>query len=245
LRRDDFDDLSREGHLMKILTHTAVCAALSAFFLTSADALADPITQEFAYQVWGDVGTRAGTPIGNFDFEGAPYFTGNWGALGGQFSAPGSFPLGEFVAQPLPAGASLTYSNLPFYLQLNVAPAGTDAFLGGQVNIQGVLNGTATGSTSSTVIATITSVTASGPLPFPLADLRIDAPQALSPDQGTLLTADVVALPSPAPIPEPSGWLVAVVMATGAVLQRARGRSRERLSDRCNGPRGPRVTPGK
>jgi hypothetical protein len=216
---------------MKILTLTAVCAALSAFFLDGTDALADPIiTQEFTYQVWGDVGTQAGAPIGNFDFKGAPFYTHHWGSLGGQFAAPGSFPLGEFIARPLPAGASLTYSDLPFYLQLNVAPAGTDALLGGQIDIQGVLNGTVTASTSSTVVASITSVTASGPLPFPLADFRIDAPQALSLAHRTLLTADVMDLPSPAPIPEPSGWLIAAVLATAAVLGRARRRSRERLS---------------
>jgi hypothetical protein len=153
--------------------------------------------------------------VGNFDFEGAPVPGDNYRYYGGaQFTAPGSFLLGQFKANALPAGLSLTYTNLPFYLTMYVAPNGQNAMLGGEVQITGLLNGTAIGSGSS-VIASIQSITASGPLPFPLPNFKIDMPQVLSGDGTTNLTARIEEFPQP--VPEPSTFatiLIGLVLAS-------------------------------
>src|SRR5262249_59445515 len=105
----------------------------------------------------------------------------------------------------------LTYHNLPFYIEVAFYPQGQNGPVplgpSSSLAIQGVLNGTVTGTSSSDVVATITSVQASGPgiLPFPLDSFNILAPQTLAPSgiNGgiTPLIAQVAAVPEPTPIP--------------------------------------------
>jgi hypothetical protein len=157
---------------------------------------ADPIP----YTSYGDVGTQAGVPIGNFGFNYAL----------GTLLMPGTFSLGSFQAQPLPDGAGLTYHNLPFFIDVTFYPQGQTGpgayAASSDLSIQGVLNGTVTGTSFSDVVATITSVKAGGPgvLPFPLDSFNVLTPLTLAPSgiNGgvTNLIAQVTAVPEPTPL---------------------------------------------
>ena len=194
-----------------------------ALIMAANTTLADAI-QTYNYEAYGDVGTKAGVPVGNFSFDGARLAVGDYQYYNGepQFTAPGSFVLGQFTARALPADSSLTYTNLPFYIWMDVSPVGENAMPGGEIRITGLLNGTASGSGSSTVIASIQSITSSGPLPFPLADFKIDAPQALNGVGKTTLTARIEAPPQP--VPEPSTLATILVGLALASLRRKRSR---------------------
>src|SRR5262249_41468120 len=121
------------------------------------------------YTTSGTVGATAGVPIGNFDFVPAS----------GTLLLPGAFSLGRFSARPLQDGASLTFHDMPYYIDVTItSPASTgsgspDVTSG--LMIQGLLNGTVTGTSSSDVLATVTSVTSIGaaPLPFPLDSFHV------------------------------------------------------------------------
>lgn len=178
---------------------------------------AAPLTGTYSYSTWGDVGARAGVPVGTIWFDGARQST---------LLTPGSISLGQFESRALPEGAGLTYHNMPFYITLTTEQVGGGYGSSGGLSIEGVLNGTVTGTTRSDVLATVTSIRpfGPGPLPFPLASFHIDAPQVLAApgvNGGlTTLTARID------PIPEPTSWAVfAMALAAGfSQFRRTRGR---------------------
>ena len=96
----------------------------------------------------GNIGNPSGTSIGNFTYN----------PSSGVLLPPGTFSLGSFSAQPLPDGAGLTYTHLPFFINVTLQPQGLPASSASQLNIQGEFNGTITGTSSSSVVATVTSV---------------------------------------------------------------------------------------
>jgi hypothetical protein len=152
---------------------------------------AAPIT----YTTSGDIGTKTGPPIGNFSFN----------PTSGTVLLPGTFSLGSFSAQALPEGTGLSYSHLPFYINVALQSPGPSGSISSGLSIQGELNGTITGTTSSTVVATLTSVQATGPgmLPFPVDSFNV-GPQTLAPSgvNGgmTSLMGQVNAVPEPTPL---------------------------------------------
>jgi hypothetical protein len=180
---------------------------------------ADPIQ----YTSFGDIGNSAGVPIGNFGIN----------ATSGWLLGPGTISLASFQAQPLPSGASLTYTNLPFYIDVSFYPHTINSPVDSSaLSIQGVLNGTATGASSSNVVATVTSIQTIGqnPLPFSLGSLNVLTPQTLAPsgvDGGTTSLAGQVSSLS---IPEPTPLAMMAIPALGAGLRlgirRIRSRSR-------------------
>jgi hypothetical protein len=172
---------------------------------------AAPLTGTYSYSTWGDVGARAGVPVGTIDFF------GTWQST---LLTPGSISLGQFESRALPEGAGLTYHNLPFYIKLNTEQVGGGYASSGGLSIEGVLNGTVTGTTRSDVMATVTSIQpfGPGPLPFPLASFHIDVPQVLAAPGvnggRTTLTARID--PTALPVPEPTSWVVfAMSLAAG------------------------------
>ena len=94
---------------------------------------ADPI----GYLSSGYIGNPTGAPIGNFVI--AP--------TNGTFLDPETFAVATFQAENLPSGAGLTYTNMPFDISVNFYPQPTNSPVDpSQLSIQGVLNGTVTGS---------------------------------------------------------------------------------------------------
>jgi hypothetical protein len=173
---------------------------------TARTAKADPIS----YWSWGDVGRRAGVGIGGFDI------TSSQGTL----LTPGTFTLATFQAQNLPDGAALTYTNMPFYIDVMFYPQSYNhSAPSSDLSIEGVLNGTITGTDSSNVVATITSVqsTGLGPLPFSLDSFHVLTPQILAPPSinggTTPLIGQVTSGALRSPLPEPTPLALAGLLA--------------------------------
>jgi hypothetical protein len=181
------------------------------------------------YTTSGDIGTASGVPIGSFDFN----------STSGTMLPPGVFSLGSFAARALPDGAGLTYHNLPFYIDVTLRPqgppgSGTSVMPSG-LSISGMLNGTVTGTTSSDVVATVTSVTQAGsaPLPFSLSSFNVLGPQTLAPSgiNGgiTSLMGQVNGASPPPPIPEPTPLALMGILAVGAGLRAGIRRFKQRI----------------
>jgi hypothetical protein len=164
--------------------------------------------QSYGYASSGSIASQTGVaPI---------YFNGLSGTQ--TLTTPGVFSLGQFdAAGTLPTTATLTYNNTPFTIDLNVASgtgSGTYTYV-----INGNLNGSITGAGSSTMIATVSSITGqandfNGVMttpPFPASDIQVSVPQGITAPNGsvdgyTTLYGQVnlgsgLGLPSPAPEP--------------------------------------------
>ena len=194
--------------------------------LASPDTVtAAPLSGVLTYHTTGNVGNYTGAPVGSISFD------GTWSI---PLLTPGSISLGQFVSRPLPEGAGLTYHDMPFYITLvaEQGDGGYDTTSG--LSIAGLLNGTVTGTTQSDVMATITSVQPYGmaPLPFPLSNFHVDAPQLLAAPgvNGGRTTLNVRIDPFPPPIPEPTSWAVfalALVAGLHRLRRARRGHVRE------------------
>ena len=137
-----------------------------------------------------------------------------------------NFSLGEFVVAPLPDGQSTVYNNTPFRITYL-----TDA-VGGQtpvpndtpIQLTGVLNGTVTGSSVSTVVATFNNVNSSFQTGSMLNALTTDNARFLVPstNNGGLSTAEArdVIQPIPLATPEPTSVAVFLTAITGLGLRR-------------------------
>ena len=107
----------------------------------------------------------------------------------------------------MPNGASLTFTDMPFYISVQFDTNGNSPSDSSFLNIHGMLNGTLTGTSNSNVVATVTSVQATGPIPLPfsLNSFNVLTPQTLAPsgiDGGTTaLIGQITALSTPEPTP--------------------------------------------
>lgn len=142
--------------------HTLILAVAFGGWLTSTTE-ASPITPPIDYSTSGTID------------PGPVKFVGT----SGSFLTPGTFSLGDFKVDALPSSASLTYTNTPFSVDVNFSTSSGSS----ELVVQGLLNGTITGNTASSLIATISNVAqqGSGTLPFPLNTFTLVAPQTLSP----------------------------------------------------------------
>ena len=192
--------------------------------------------QSYSYTTSGGIDGPSGSPI-----------TFNPQSYSSTLTTPGSFVLGSFTTSPLPPTATLTYNNTPFTIDLNIAPAGSYVYpyyygysynpSAYQYQISGVLNGSITGATSgsgsSSMFATITSVTGSGlgsttTPPFPVSDLQFNFPQGIAAAVGsnpsTTTLAGQVTIAGvpllPAPAPEPSTIAVFGLALAGLACRR-------------------------
>jgi hypothetical protein len=132
------------------------------------------------------------------------------------FLAPGILDLGEFHLQRIPSRTTLGVEDLPFEIQLWVwkpgsGPTGID---GPMIHIEGRIDGSMKGTTESTLVAQVTSISAaagSPPLPFDLKDFSVQLPQTIRPyAEGPTRVYGYLN------IPEPSA--VATLLAGGALL---------------------------
>lgn len=203
------------GVLRRVVLITALLSVLN----TGRAVRAEPIT----YESFGDVGATAGVPIGNFSIN----------PTSGTLTQPGTLTLAAFQAEALPAGASLTYTNLPFYIEVYFYPQGTglyDQF--SELYVTGVLNGTVTGSNFSDVVATVMSFespeTASPP--FSLGSISMPS-QVLAPSAVNGGVTELVAVVAGgSEVPEPSvlamaGLLAGVGIGRVALRRRRAARS--------------------
>jgi hypothetical protein len=177
---------------------------------------ADPIP----YTSWGDVGAAGGASIGNFSVN----------PTNGTLLGPGSLALASFQAPTVPTGATLTFTNMPFYISVDFQPVGQNGLIP-ELTIHGELNGTITGTSSSNVVATVTSVQASGPypLPFSLDSFNVLTPQTLAPSGinggTTALIGQVTAMSTPEPTPLALLGILVVGTALRSGIRRIRQRS--------------------
>jgi hypothetical protein len=181
---------------------------------------ADPIP----YTSSGGLGAAGGSSVGNFSIN----------ATNGALFGPGSLQLASFQAPAVPDGATLTFTDMPFYINVDFYPANQTPPLPladlSQVTIKGELNGTLTGATSSSVVASVTSVQSTGPnpLPFSLSSFNVLAPQTLAPSGygggTTTLIGQVTALSTPEPTPLALLGILAVGMALRSGMRRIQRR---------------------
>ncbi len=141
-----------------------------------------------------------------------------------------NLPLGEFQVAPLAADMTTTYANTPFSFTL-IPSAYNGAALSNFTppTVNGVLNGTLTGGTQSSVIATITSITNT---PFQLGNASstlagLPNQVLLVPNSAGGVTTLEAAIntvgtvgPSQAPVPEPSTIALFLTTVGGLALRR-------------------------
>jgi hypothetical protein len=167
---------------------------------------ADPIS----YSTSGEVGAEGSNPVGNYILD----------ATSGTLLGSGSLALATFQAPTVPTGATLTFTNMPFFITVDFQ-SGTPKGNTSALTIQGELNGTITSATSSNVVATATSIQSIGvnALPFSLSNFNVLTPQTLAPggiDGGaTTLIGQVTAMSTP----EPTPLALLGILAVGAVLR--------------------------
>lgn len=154
----------------------------------------------------------------------------------GTFSAPSSLSLGSFQMQALPAGVSTTYSNTPFEITyLTNSINGQSPSSATPVVLDGVLNGTVTGGSQSSVTATFSS---SPPINFSTGGLQnslqiLGETLALVPSStnGGITTAQAEIATSGSlngvPVPEPASIAVFVMAMSGIGLRRQIRRARK------------------
>jgi len=217
------------------LATAALLAALALIVASAPRADAAASVQSYAYTTTGDIDGMSGRPPIEFIGQSGPNV----------LTAPGSFNLGSFQANLLPASATLTYDNTPFTIDLHVVDNRLPGVLyfpayayDTDYKISGVLNGSITGDGHSTMYARMTSIVDTadrglfGEPPFPVSDIKVLAPQGINAPDGktvgiTSLGAQVIipGFPLPAPAPEPTSVAAfAVALAGWALRKKARAR---------------------
>ncbi len=156
----------------------------------------------------------------------------------GTLNAVTSTPIGQFIASPLPATATLTYNNTPFVIDLNVVTAPGSPIANYDYKIQGVLNGSITGNGQSTMMAYVTSITGNdygtgATPPFSTSELQFNAPLMIAAPNGetsgfSTLSGQLAIpdLPPPLGAPEPTSFVVFGTAVAGWYARRRRLRSK-------------------
>jgi hypothetical protein len=161
------------------------------------------------YTTSGWVGTQSGNTGTNLKFASAS----------GTLAPPETIALGSLTAQPLPDGIGLTYNHVSFGINVTFQTQGSSGMVTSGLSLQGEINGAIMGTQSSTAMATVTSVQATGPdtLPFPISSFNF-GPQAIEPSgiNGgiTTLTGQVSAA-----VPEPTPLAIMGILAGWAALR--------------------------
>ena len=218
------------NRLHRSVAVTAILFAWSA----ATDAAA---VQSYLYNTSGDIAGISGSGLGypiSFNPESST----------SMLTTPGTFVLGSITTSPLPTGATLSYDNTPFTINMGVGSVPSNNSNYGYSNptpyyygfepaytykISGVLNGSLMGDGTSTLFPTITSITGSGDTPpFPVEDLKFNLQGIAAPNGttygSTMLTAhvDVTGNPLPSPAPEPTSVAAFVAALAGWAWNRRR-----------------------
>jgi hypothetical protein len=142
------------------------------------------------------------------------------------FEAPSSLSLGEFLVAALPAGISTTYTNTPF--QISYIDQSVDGNNPGTnqtpIMLTGLLNGTVTGPSQSSVVATFN--------PIPINEFQTGNFQNIlslqnsslslvpSTTNGGQTTAQAQIIVKAAPVPEPATIAIFLTAIAGVGLRR-------------------------
>ena len=143
---------------------------------------------------------------------------------GGSFSNPSSFSLGEFQVAELPEGTTTSYENTPFHFTFQSKTIdGVEPIPNGTpVVVSGMLNGTVTGGSQSTVVATF------NPAPMPtfqtglytntltIPDVSLSLVPSTANGGRTTAQAYLTATANAPPVPEPT--TIALFLTTLAGL---------------------------
>jgi hypothetical protein len=169
---------------------------------------AAPIT----YTTSGWVGSQSGSQ--GYDL--------NYDPTSGTLVLPGTISLGSLAAQVLPTGLGLTYSHVPFEIDVNFQTQGSSGPETSGMKLQGEINGAILGAMFSNAVATISSVQATGPgtLPFPVSsfDFGSQAIAASGVNGGiTPLMGQISAVPEPTPLA-----IVGILVGWAALRSRVR-----------------------
>jgi hypothetical protein len=212
----------QEEMMHKVQGWTGLRAAVVALGLvtwTAVNATAAPLSYTTSGQVDTTTGV-AGTNVISY----VPLYSGNSVDLS---KGQTNLGLGNFVITPLADGASTTYTNTPLQISFLPASYGTDKSVANDtpVVISGVLNGTVTGASSSTVSATFNSIpnglvklgaSGSGEFSLPTNTLLL-APSTSN--NGTTSAQAMVTLVE-SPVPEPSTIALFLTTVGGLGLRR-------------------------
>ncbi len=207
----------------------ATAASLATLVLAAASATKAHAAASVQSYNYSTVGSISGMPAGTGPVE----FLGEAPA-GAPLTTPGSVLLGTFQTNPLPAGATLSFANTPFLIDVMVTsqPGAGAVAPAYDYHVTGLLNGSYNGTGSSTAYATVTSITGNDfglgiTPPFPVSDLTVTAPQGLAAPNGpnsgfTGLLAQVIqpGFPVPAPAPEPTSIAAFAAALAGLALRR-------------------------
>jgi hypothetical protein len=201
----------------------AIALTLSLGSASGAQAAAlstDSLTSSMSYTTLGNIGTQGVTGVPIISFNGVD---------NNQFTAPSSFSLGSFHVGGLLPGQSTTYNNTPFQItfETNTVNGSTPVPNQTPIVINGVLNGTISGSSQSSVVATFDTTS----LPQFQTGLYqntlniFDNPVSLVPmtTNGGLTTAEaqiLVQSVNPPPAPEPATAAIFVMAIAGYGLRR-------------------------
>jgi hypothetical protein len=163
------------------------------------------------YTTSGQVGALSDHPTGYISFN----------STSGTLVTPGVVSLGTFVAQTIPDGLGITFNQLPFTISVVFHPQDSSGLSESKLSIAGVLNGALQGSTTSSVVATVSSVQASagpGPLPFPVDTFSV-SPQTIAPSEVNGGVTPLMGLVTSAAVPEPAPLALVGMLAGWAALR--------------------------
>ena len=144
-------------------------------------------------------------------------------------TTPGTFSLGSFRVLGVRDGQTTEFKNVAFNIGMNFRSNDPAIDLSNvHLGIHGLLNGTVTGDTSSDLTATLTSISAIGPMPFDTPEPRVLVPQILAPVgvNGGMTSLNVYLGPTSQPpsIPEPTTLAIFGVVLAVAGVHRYRRR---------------------
>jgi hypothetical protein len=193
-------------------------AATLSLAIPAAPTQASAIQSSFGYSTSGTIAPINGNSIGPVGFTGTS----------STLTTPGSINLGQFSIQPLPSTGTLTYTNTPFTIFLDVNNPSTASTPQSFYTIAGTLTGTVTNGKSG-MVASITSI--SGPgldpsvLPFTVSQLSItpltlNAPSGATAGSTTFYATVEPLLGIPAAAPEPSSIAAFAAAIAGWGLRR-------------------------
>jgi hypothetical protein len=142
----------------------------------------------------------------------------------GAFVTPSAFSLGEFLVAALPAGVSTTYTNTPFHVTFGINQVNSTNTSITPMTITGELNGTITGPSQSSVVATFDAVSSPnftiGGANDVLSILGTTVSLVPSTTNSGRTTAQAQLLSNSAPVPEPATLAVFATAIAGITLRR-------------------------